>query len=253
MNAGDYTVWLPTLMLAALRLAGMVMVAPVFAAAAVPIKLRAATALVMSLAVVARMTGPAQVPTADAELLLACCAELLIGAGIGYAARLIFAGVQLGAFHIAQQMGLALGEVFNPLAAETAGIIRSLLAILSVAIFVLIGGHRALVSGLLRTFQAVPLASGAPGQSLLAVAVNMLAGSFVLALKVAGPVLITMLLATVAMGLLQKALPQCNLLSTHLPIRALLGLAALAVLIAAVEPPLAAAVELLTDQISSLT
>ena len=60
-----------------------------------------------------------------------------------------------------------------------------------------------------------------------------------------------MLLATVAMGLLQKTLPQCNILSTHLPARALLGLVALAGSVAVLQPVLAAAVDSLVKSIAA--
>ena len=49
-----------------------------------------------------------------------------------------------------------------------------------------------------------------------------------LALKVAAPVLIAMLLATVAMGFLHRAMPASHILSTGLPVRAMVGLLVMA-------------------------
>ncbi|MHC4295010.1 MAG: hypothetical protein ACYSTL_05440 [Planctomycetota bacterium] len=54
------------------------------------------------------------------------------------------------------------------------------------------------------------------------------------------------------MGLLQKTIPQCNLLSTHLPIRALVGLTVLAGSIVVLAPLLDASVEYLVGEISAL-
>jgi len=81
-----------------------------------------------------------------------------------------------------------------------------------------------LVSALMQTFRAVPLASPVQPGGLLDLAVMLLGTSLVLALKVAAPVLLAMLLATAALGMLQKTLPQCNILTVGLPARALLGL-----------------------------
>lgn len=249
---GNYEVWAPTLMLVAVRLGGIFMVAPVFSHSSVPVKLRLLGAMVISLAVVARMVHPAPVPSGAADLLLTAAGELLIGAGIGYAARLVFVAVELGAFHVAQQMGLALGEVFNPQARESHGAVRSLFTMFTIAIFLLIGGHRALIVAVTRTFQIVPPVPGITAGTLLGTIVTLLGASFALALKIAAPVLITMLLATVAMGMLQKTLPQCNLLTTHLPIRAMLGVVMLAAAIGVIAPLLDAAVTHLTDQIAAL-
>ena len=247
------TIWITTLLLVGVRVIGMFLTAPVLGHRAVPLKLRVLIALVIALAVVGRMPRAVPTPGNTGELLIAAGAELLIGAVIGYIAKLIFEGIQLGAFHIAQQMGLTLSEIFNPLTSEGAGLVRSLVGIVSIGIFLLIGGHRALISGLLTSFETLP-AGGAmanPG-ALLSTIVSVLTSSFALALKVAAPVLITMLLATVAMGMLQKTLPQCNLLSTHLPVRVLVGMTVLAVSIAALHPLLRASVEYLVLQISTL-
>ncbi|MHC4295011.1 MAG: flagellar biosynthetic protein FliR [Planctomycetota bacterium] len=156
MHAAVGTDWILTFLLVSVRLGGILLVAPVLGHRTIPVKLRVLLGLVISLGVVGRITNPGAVPASMGELLLMGGRELLIGATIGYAARLIFMGVQLGAFHVAHQMGLSLGEIFNPLAAEFAGTLRSLFGILGIVIFLLIGGHRALIAALLRTFETLP-------------------------------------------------------------------------------------------------
>jgi len=106
--------------------------------------------------------------------------------------------------------------------------------ILVVVIFLGIGGHRMLVASVLKTFQVVPLAGFAPGQAMLDMAVSLLGASFVLALKVAAPVLVALLGATAAMAMIQRTVPQCNLLSVGFPVRVLLGLLVLALSLGAV-------------------
>jgi len=252
MALESYTIWVPTLLLVVVRLIGLVLTAPTLAHASVPFKLRLAAAIVISLAVVARMADPIPPPVNAGEFLLAGGTELLIGAAMGYAATLIFVGLQLGAFHASQQMGLSLAEVFDPLTAEASGVIRSTFGILAIAIFLSIGGLRSLIGAMLRTFETLPPATGLVGAGMLNMAVAMLAASFTLAIKVACPLLIAMLLATVAMGLLQKTLPQCNLFSTHLPIRAFVGLLVLAASIGILRPLLETSVDFLVDRIGLL-
>jgi len=244
--------WFPLLPLVLARVSGIILVAPVFSHAAVPIKLRSLVALIISLGAVARMVRPVSAPAGSSEMLAGLAAELLVGAGIGYSARLLFAGLEIGAFHIAQQMGLALGEVFNPLTVEAPGIIRSIFGVLAAAIFLLIGGHRDLISALLGSFESIPLGGAVPVRSILTTIVFLLGSSFALALKVAAPVLVAMLLATVAMGMLQKTLPQCNLLTTHLPVRSLLGMVILAGSIVLVRPVLRIAVNELLERLTGL-
>jgi len=231
--------WAPTLALVIVRVAAMFLVAPVFSHAAVPIRLRVAMAMVVALAVTARMARPVAIPSNVLEALLGVGSEAAIGAIIGYAARLVFVGVQVGALHIGQQMGVALGGVFQPSGEGASGSGAAMLHLLALLIFLAIGGHRELIGALFQSFRSVPLKGFVPGEGTLEMVVGLLAVSFQVALKLAAPVLIALLLAGAAMGFLQKTLPQCHILSTNLPVRVLLGLlvlaAALAAMMAAVE------------------
>ena len=212
------------LLLVLLRVGGIFLAAPALAESVMPIRLRVLLAVVIALAVVGRVAQPAG-PMGAAALLAAAGGELLIGAMIGLAARVILSGVEMGAFHISQQLGLSLGEVFDPSSGVGGDPVRRLFELLAVVVFLGVGGAGMVLSALIRTFQAVPLAAPAQPGGLLDLAVMLLGASLVLALKVAAPVLLAMLLATAALGMLQKTLPQCNILTVGLPARALLGLA----------------------------
>jgi len=226
------TTWALTLLLVVARVAGVVLVAPVFSEPAVPIRLRLFLSAAIGLAVVGRLAQPAGMPSNWFELAVGVGCEVSVGAAIGYAARLVFAGVELGAMHVAQQMGVGLAEAYDPQAEEPSGAVRRLLGMLALVIFLAIGGHRDLIVAVLRTFDAVPLMGFAPGQALLSMVVGLLGASFALALKVAAPVLIALLLATVALGLLQRTAPQFHIFSTGFPVSVMLGLLVLAAALA---------------------
>lgn len=215
--------YIPALMLVAARVAGVLIVAPVFGHAAVPVRLRLFMSIVIALAVVARKPEPVMLPCSWFDLAMGLACELVLGAVIGMAARLLFVGVQLGALYVGQQMGISLPAVFNPLAEDASDAVRRLFKLLTVVLFLAIGGHRTLLAALMRSFQTIPPHNFVPGSAMLDMVVAMLAGSFLLALKVAAPILLALLLATVAMGFVQRTIPQCNLLSTGFPVRLMLG------------------------------
>jgi flagellar biosynthetic protein FliR len=231
-----YTIWTPTLILATARVGGVFLIAPVLSHPAVPGRLRFAVSVAIALAAVGamgRFAAPAALPATWAGLALAAAGELAIGAVIGFAAQMVFVGVELGALHVGQQMGLGLAELYAPVGGDQGGVVRRLFVLTAIVVFLAVGGHRELLAGVLRTFETVPLASFAPGEGALQTVVALLAASFALALRVAAPVLLAVLLATAAMGLLQKTAPQFNLLSTGLGIRAIVGLVAVAAALAA--------------------
>jgi len=233
--------WAPTLLLVALRMAGMVLAAPVLGHRAVPMQVRVAMAMVFTLAAAARLAGPVSAPSSLLALVGAGAIELGIGAAIGYVASLIFAGIELGAFHISNQLGLSLADVIDPTNPDAPSAVRGLFVLLATVIFLGVGGHRALIGGLMASFDTVPPMGFIEPASALQPVLAMLGASFVLALKLAAPVLIAMLLATAAMGLIQRTLPTVGLFSVGLPVRCLLGLAIMTASLIAVEPLMQAA------------
>ena len=88
----------------------------------------------------------------------------------------------------------------------------------------------------MRTFQSVPPASPVAAQGLLDLMTSLLAEGWLLGLKVAAPVLAAMLLATVAVGLLERFVPQCNTFSVGLPVRSMATLAIMTASLAALGP-----------------
>ncbi|HUS91315.1 MAG TPA: flagellar biosynthetic protein FliR [Phycisphaerae bacterium] len=231
----DMALWAPTLLLVTVRVAGMAMVAPVFGSPAVPVKLRLVVSAAMALGAVGLLGRPVALPTSGFDLAMGLVCEAIIGAAIGYAARLIVAGVELGAFQVSSQMGLSLAELIGG-GADSPSSIGGLFRLLAVVVFLAVGGHRALVGGLLDSLQLLPPMGFTPSAGILDVLVGCLAAAFVLALKVAAPVLVALLLATVALGLLHRTVPQCNLLTMGIPVRVMLGLTAVAASLAAVTP-----------------
>ena len=242
----------PALPLVLLRTGGIFLAAPALAEPVVPVRLRVLLAVVLALAVAGRVALPAG-PMSDAAFVAAAAGELLVGAAIGLAAAVVLSGVELGAFHISQQMGLSLAEVFDPVTAQSGDPVRRLLVLLAVVVFLGVGGHTMVLSALLESFESVPVGSALAAGRVLDLIVSLLGASFVLGLKVAAPVLAAMLLATVALGLLQKTLPQCNILTVGLPARALLGLALLGIAAAALGHLVEAAVELVGRNLAAWT
>ncbi len=246
------TTWTLALLPAAARAIGLLMVAPVFSHKAVPVRLRVFLGLVMGLAVAAG-AGASMNPSGPVELAFILTLEVLVGVAIGYAAQLVFVGVQIGALHVGRQMGIDLGGALDPSNSDASSPVVRLFGMLMIVIFISIGGCQDMIIAMMRSFQAAPPATLAGTTQLLTSVVMLLTVSFDVALRVAAPVLVAMLLATAAMGMLQRAVPQCNILSTGLPIRAMLGLVILAGSLAALTPVVTAAWNGISEQLLTWT
>lgn len=242
--------FVPALWLSGARVLGVLLVAPVLGHSSVPVRLRVLIALVIALAVAGRLSAPVGLKPAAAAPAVAV--EVVLGVTIGLAARMVFVGIELAAVHVGQQMGVSLAAAFDPFS-EGADPVRRLYLMLAAVIFLGFGGHRMVISSLLQTFETVPPGGFAVGEQLAGFLAAVLAAGFALALKVAAPVLIAMLLATAAMGILQRTVPQCHILSVGMPVRVMLGLVALAAAVAVVAPVMEQMVSFVVREVAALT
>ncbi|MFW6155207.1 MAG: flagellar biosynthetic protein FliR [Planctomycetota bacterium] len=236
LEVADYAVWAPTLMLVIFRVAGIFITAPMLGSPTIPPVVKAMIAIVVGLAVTGRLAAPVAMPATWVALVMGVGREMLVGATLGYAASLLFVGVNLAGGSISRQMGIGLAEVFNPQAQWATDLVSTTLNLLALVIYLAIGGHRLLVEGLMSTFTTVPLMSFAAGADVLEIMLSLLTAAFILGVKMAAPVLVTLMLASMAMGLIQRTMPQFNILSAGFQIRVLVSLTILAISLAALVP-----------------
>ncbi len=221
---------LPRFALVAARIGGMLMFIPALASMAVPTNLRVLLVLMLALLVSPVVAMPAALPDSFLGLLLGLALELALGILVGLVAVTCFIGLQMGALLVAQEAGLAFGQIVDPTSEEQETVLGVFYVQLGVVIFFVIGGHRALVDACLGTFRDIPLlgATVALDAAVSTLSRGLLLGCEV-ALRVAGPTLLTMLLVNVAMGFVSRTMPQLNVLAVGFSIKSLAAFIFLAV------------------------
>lgn len=215
-----------TLVLA--RVSGLVMTAPIYGSQSVPMQIRGLLAVAIALLLFPSTTGTAiEYPDALPSYALLFGGELVVGLCIGLGITILFGGIQVAGQVIGQLSGMTLADVFDPGFDGNSPIFAQLMFYLSLAVFMLLNGHRLVMAALLDTFVAIPPGQGGAAQSVLDALVTILSQSFLVGLQAAAPAMTALLLATLIMGLLSRTLPQLNILSFGFGLNALLVQAAL--------------------------
>jgi flagellar biosynthetic protein FliR len=142
---------------------------------------------------------------------------------------MVFVAVQWAGEIIGQQMGLGLGQVFDPQIGQTGAPVADLYFLLTLTIFLIVGGHRAFLRGVVGTFDTLPLLSVGLNRGLFDLVAGLLQGATAMALQLAAPMLVTMILTDVVLGFLGKTVPQVNVMTAGLSLRAVLGMVVLIV------------------------
>ncbi|MBN2212162.1 MAG: flagellar biosynthetic protein FliR [Sedimentisphaerales bacterium] len=214
----------PVFVLVLMRVGGVVTAGPLLGLSSIPLRIRVLITLVLALAVYPLVGPVAEPPATWLGLVVAAGGELILGLSMGFLIKLMITGIQVGAQLVGQQMGLAMARIVNPLTEEDNDVLDQFFVMLVTLIYVLINGHVMLIQALARTFRMVPLLSVEYHKELLAAMVDVLTTSFMLGIRIAGPALAAIFLATLALGFISRTMPQLNILAAGFPIRITLSL-----------------------------
>jgi flagellar biosynthesis protein FliR len=220
---------LPVFALVAARIGGLLLFQPILGALSIPMTVRSLFILGLAALLTPLVPLPAQVPDTPLGLTLALGSEILIGALLGLLCALCFIGLQMGGLLVAQEVGVAFGQIVDPNTEDEETIHGVFYLQLVAVIYLIVGGHRAVVTACLDTFERLPLLSINTPQAL---SVELLARALTLsgeiALRVAGPILLTLFLVNLALGLVSRTMPQLNVLAVGFSLKGLIAFAVMA-------------------------
>lgn len=209
-----------------LRVGAALAVMPAFGEQVVPRRVR----LVLALAFTA-IVGPAVAP--DMGLidgpLRAGAIEVMVGLGIGISLRLFIFALQIAASIIAQVTSLS--QLFGGATPDPQPAIGNLLVVSGLALAVVAGLHVKAASLLILSYRILP-AGHFPGTADMAGwGLHQIVRAFALAFALAAPFVIGSVLYNVALGIINKTMPQLSVAMVGAP---LLTAASLALMVVAV-------------------
>jgi flagellar biosynthesis protein FliR len=209
-----------TFVLASVRLLAFLLVAPPFANASVPIRVKIGLSAVLALVVTPSLTVPeAMVDTAG--LLTGVVFQAAIGISMGFAIMVMFAAVQSAGALIDYSAALSSATIFDPFSSSGLSPMARLHQILATLLLFSSGGYLLFLAGVMRSFQAAPL-GGLELGGVASTLTRSLGDFFVAALQIGLPLIAALFMAELLLGLLAKAAPQMNLLVVGFGVKSLI-------------------------------
>jgi len=203
------------------RILAMVELAPLLSSTSIPQLAKIGLALFTAATVFPTvLASQYPIPENVVEYALLVLGEVAIGLLLGFILNLIFSAFQLAGQFFSLQMGFGASEVFDPLSQVEIPLMGEFLSLIAMLVFIAISGTgRFLLVGVMRSFEhlrAVDLVTHKEG--IVQLLTNGLAGLFQSALTISFPILGTLLLVSIVMGLLAKAAPQMDVLTMGFPL-----------------------------------
>lgn len=219
----------PVFMLIAMRTGAILFVSPVFGARFVPAQWKVVFTILLSLLILPLVASPAGGTPGDLlPWAAAAVKELAVGLLLGFIANLVLAAVQAAGELLDINLGFGIANILDPQSGQTVPLMGNFHQVLAMLVFLTVNAHHVFLSALVTSFQVVPLGAAQAEPGLRDAVLQMFAGLFVTALKLAAPVLGALFITDFALGIISRAVPQMNLFAVGLPVKLLIGLLVLA-------------------------
>lgn len=215
------------------RIGTMVMLLPGLGERSFPVRVRLATALLLSLVfypLALRFYPPLGAIPAVVGLLIG---EIAIGFVLGIAGRIMIAALQTAGTIIANQLGLGFVMNVDPSQGQQGALVGTFLSLLAVAMIFATDTHHLAIAALGKSYEIFRPGVIPDTGDAAKYAAGLASGSFRIAIQLAAPVLIFGLIFNVGLGVLARLMPQMQVFFIAMPASILLGFAVLALVLSA--------------------
>lgn len=165
----------------------------------------------------------------DSLYLFLLIKEMLVGLLIGLIAQIIFTAVQVAGGFIDFQMGFAIANVMDPQTGAQSPITGQYLNFVTLLFLLSVDGHHLLIDGIVNSYQFVPLDVFIPfeNKAIIETAIHAFITMFLIAFQLAVPIVGSLFLVDVALGIIARAVPQMNVFVVGLPLKILVSFLAI--------------------------
>jgi flagellar biosynthesis protein FliR len=210
------------------RIASLLAVAPVFGHQAVPGQLKVAIALFLAFVMFPMQSSMAsKVDIKFIGMIVMVLQEICVGLIIGFAVSLLFAGIHFAGELIGFDMGFSIASVYDPEMNATIPVAGQMLYTFMLMMFLTLNGHHFMLQALQLSYKAVPIGGFALESAAYEKLMGLSAMMFVVAVKFAAPVIVSMFLTNMALAIMTRVIPQMHIFGVAFPIKIGVGLVAL--------------------------
>lgn len=221
------------------RVAGFIMVAPIFSTGFVPMRVRLGLSVMLALVVMPNLTPDLHFDPVSLGGGIMILQQVMIGVALGFVMQLVFAAIVNAGQLVGMQMGLGFAQMMDPASGVTVPVVGQFYNLMGVLLFLAMNGHLVLIQVLVDSFSILPVgAGGLPNSALINMAYF---GSWIFsgAVIIALPAIISLLMISVVMGVITKATPQMNIFAVGFAISIIAGFIIILVTLSSAFPQMA--------------
>ena len=218
-----------------LRISSFFMGIPIFFPKSTPAMVKVGFCVVFTFIILPGVNyGNVNLITSNATLIIFCIAEVVTGLMLGFITRFCFFSAQMAGQLMDFQIGFSMMSMFDPISNENVTLLGNLLYWISMVMFFVVDGHHMLIRAIINSFSVVEIGKFTLTQATAMMMLNIFIQFFTLALKIAIPIILIIVITDLSIGLVSRTVPQLNVMILGMPIKILIGLSCFSLVLPAV-------------------
>ena len=212
------------LLLIFVRVSAFFVTIPLFSYKTIPSQLKIVLAFVLSWMMY--YTFSIEAFTINGDYLLLVLKEAVVGLVLGLVVYIVFSVVQIAGGFIDFQMGFAMANIVDPQTGAQSPLMGQFFNFLLLLVFLAINGHHLVLDGIFYSYQFMPIDQFFPkfgDAESIEYIMKLFGAVFAIAFQMSAPIVATLFLVTLALGITGKTVPQLNIFVVGFPIKIAVG------------------------------
>ena len=213
-----------TFMLVFARVGSMMMLMPGFGESNIPVRIKLAIALLLTLIILPLHRNAYQVDlTSVSALGVLMVHEIVIGIVLGATARVTLSALAVAGSVIAQQLGLGFVTAVDPTQGQQGVLIGNFLSILGMSLLFATDSHHLVIAALNESYRIFSPGEVMPSGDVAALATRAFATAFKIGMQLSAPFLVFGLVFNIGLGVLARLMPAMQVYFVGVPLSIMIG------------------------------
>jgi len=211
-------------MLAFARIGAMVMLLPGLGETNIPVRVKLAIALLLTLIILPLHRSAYHVDmNSMTSLLVLVLQEIIIGVVLGATARVTLAALSVAGSVIAQQLGLGFVTSVDPTQGQQGLLIGNFLTLLGITLLFATDSHHLVIAALNESYRIFSPGELMQSGDVAELATRAFAAAFKIGMQLAAPFLVFGLVFNIGLGVLARLMPQMQVYFVGVPLAIMVG------------------------------
>ncbi|HSH35674.1 flagellar biosynthetic protein FliR, partial [Schnuerera sp.] len=211
-----------TFLLVLVRTSGIFIVSPFFSSQNVPNSLKAGFSFILS--ILLTLSLDISLVILETTFVVLVVKELMVGLIIGFISYAFFSTFYVMGQIIDMKIGFGMVNVIDPQHRVQIPVMGNFYYILAFLLLLSINGHHSIINGLMDSYEFIPIGGFAFNIEIGFFLTDILSQSFITGFKLSAPIVGTIFLTDLLLGILARTIPQMNVFVVGLPLKILIGL-----------------------------